>query len=121
MGEINLDATETTTVTIRTPNEDGSTTTHHYHVVPLTKRRLDQLNNVSKRIRQLREKAEAGTATGKDEMAAADTLATAIDARVHPANGGMTITELWEAGSVGFEHLQRLMQAVTEEGQSPPA
>jgi hypothetical protein len=122
MGEINLDAAASSTVLIKTRNEDGSTSDHHFELVPITKPRLDAIAKVRKQMLELREKAETGTATPGDEQAAAATLAAVLDENIRSTNGPVTITSLWEDGKLGIEHLRRLMQSINEErAADPPA
>jgi hypothetical protein len=111
MGEITLDLTEASTVLIKTRNEDGSTSDHHFELVPITKPRLDAIAKVHKQMLELREKANAGTATRSDELAASATLAEALDMHLHPL-GSVTVTELWDDGRVGVEDMRRVMTAI---------
>ena len=122
MSDINLDTTQTAAVVIKTRNEDGSTSEHHFEAVPLTKQRLDAIAAVRRSFSVLRERAAAGAATGEDELAAAGSLAAVLDQRVRSTNGPVTITSLWEEGRIGFEHMRRLSTRLDEEtAASPPA
>ena len=115
---IELDATQATPLTIKTRNDDGSVSEHHFEVLPFTHPRFKAFQELGKKMQQLQKKESLSPS---DQIELTSAMAAALDVRVRSTNGPVTITSLWDDGLIGLEHLRLLGERLNEEAVGPPA